>query len=156
MKNFIALSIICTIAFGCTEQPKTDTVPLATTIIPRAMIGVPSKAMANNMTAYVVDVIRVIDGDTVVVEFNVWPDVRLRKTIRFANIDTWEMRGANKVKGKAAKAFLEALLAKGEVALHTNGSTGKYGRTIGSLYVADNGRVYSVAEELIKNGHQKE
>jgi len=97
----------------------------------------------------------VIDGDTIVVTFKVWPDVTLEKTIRFLDIDTWEMRGPNKSKGIAAKEFLIKMMAGKVVILKTKGKTGKYGRTLGTIHVKDGDAELSAAAELKKNGHEK-
>ena len=104
---------------------------------------------------YKCQVIKIVDGDTIDVRFNVWVDIILEKRIRFENIDTWEVRGEEKEKGLAAKAFLEKVLAQGGVYLRTDGKTGKYGRTIGSMWIIKDGVKTNVADELIKNGHEK-
>jgi len=104
---------------------------------------------------YPIDVVRVIDGDTIVVRFKVWSDITLEKTLRFADIDTWETRGTNKEKGLQAKKALIDLLCSGEPYMTTYGKTGSFGRTIAVVYVVTPQGEVSVAKELKKLGHEK-
>lgn len=105
---------------------------------------------------YLSEVTKVVDGDTVDLKFKVWSDIILEKRIRFENIDTWEVKGQDKNKGIAAKDFLIKLLSRGKVYLRTSGATGKYGRTLGSLYVVVDEKIVDVEKELCGNGHEKQ
>lgn len=112
-------------------------------------------APIQNDGIYACMVTKIVDGDTVDVDFKVWSDVTLSKRIRFLNFDAWESRGEEKEMGNKATLFLTNLLEGYPVFLKSDGSTGKYGRTLGSLYVMKDGELVSVSEEMIKNGHQK-
>lgn len=101
------------------------------------------------------EVTKIVDGDTVYLRFKVWTDITLDKKIRFEDIDTWEVTGEGKEKGLAAKKFLTELLGKGKVYLNTSGKTGKYGRTLGSLYILDGEEIIDVTKELRAHGHEK-
>lgn len=105
---------------------------------------------------YLSEVTKVVDGDTVDLKFKVWSDIILEKRIRFENIDTWEVKGQDKNKGIAAKDFLIKLLSRGKVYLRTSGATGKYGRTLGSLYVVVDEKIIDVEKELRSSGHEKQ
>lgn len=107
---------------------------------------------------YLSEVTKVVDGDTVYLKFKVWIDITLNKKIRFDDIDTWEInRGTKgeKEKGLAAKEFVAKLLKRGSVYLKTEGKTGSFGRTLGSIHVLIDGKMINVSEELRKNGHEK-
>ena len=134
-------------------SPDLDNPPRVKTIKPGTNNEAPIMVGASRY--YPATVVRVIDGDTIIVKFNVWADITLEKSIRFLEVDTWEVRGANKEKGLAAKMFLENTLKEGQVYLFSDGSTGKYGRTLGKMFVIIDGRMVDVNKLLIDNGHQK-
>jgi micrococcal nuclease len=74
------------------------------------------------------DVVRVIDGDTFVVDARVWPGHRVRVSIRLRGIDAPEIRTrclAEKAAGQESRRALEALIGNGPVFLH-NIAGGKY------------------------------
>jgi len=104
---------------------------------------------------YLCKVEKIVDGDTVDVSFKIWNDVTLTKRIRFANFDAWESRGDERDKGKAATLFLIDFLKGNQVYLKTDGSTGKYGRTLGSLLIMKDGVMINVSDKMIEAGHQK-
>ena len=149
MKKLLLLAVL--LFAGCTDKPATY---IALGNPSSEVLGTNSKTILDILYC---DVVRVVDGDTIEVKFYVWSDIILQKTIRFEDIDTWEMRGPNKEKGKAAKAYLEKLLASGQVILHTQRKRGKYGRLLGAVYVkGEDGSVLSVAQELQAKGHAKQ
>ena len=76
------------------------------------------------------DIVRVIDGDTVLMDVYSWPDEAKRTYVRVDGIDTPEMRGkceAEKIKARQAKAYVEAL--SGPVTLF-NVRLGKYAKRV--------------------------
>ena len=90
------------------------------------------------MYYYSVDILRVVDGDTVDVRldlgFNVWHKCR----VRMVGINAPESRTRDKVekaKGLAAKEFLKDILENPEnnIQMQSEGK-GKYGRLLGVLY----------------------
>lgn len=65
------------------------------------------------MYEYKAELVRVIDGDTVVLRVDVGFDIHVQKHFRLLGIDTPELRGGTadeKIHGHAAKAALEGLL----------------------------------------------
>lgn len=127
----------------CDNHPSSDLAPDPTIDI-------------NKPRYYESEVVKIIDGDTVDLKFDIWPGITLEKRIRFDNIDTWEPRGHTKEKGLKAKEFLATLFqTEGTIYLKTTGETGNFGRTLGSLYIITEDKVINVSEELKKNGHQK-
>ena len=87
-------------------------------------------------------VIRVIDGDTVEVMLDRGMKDYSQRTIRLYGINAPESRTRNleeKVRGKAATAFLEELLecSQGEIWVQSHEWQGNFGRLIGTLWVGD-------------------
>lgn len=67
-----------------------------------------------------VHLVRVIDGDTVVVNVEIAPGLLLlAKHVRLARIDAPELRGAQAARGRQAKGALEKLLAERPVLIVT-------------------------------------
>jgi micrococcal nuclease len=95
------------------------------------------------MYEYNVEVIKIVDGDTVDVDIDLGFDVILRnQRIRLAGIDTPESRTRDlteKKFGYLAKEYVEEFLMGEDVILKCDkyDSTGKFGRIIGDLYVDD-------------------
>jgi micrococcal nuclease len=85
-------------------------------------------------------VVRVIDGDTVVLDIDLGFDTWLHnKHIRLLGVDAPEIRGAERAEGLKWKARLEAQLPTGaEVILQsTKDKSDKYGRYLGTLWSQD-------------------
>ena len=110
------------------------------------------------MYEYKARVIRVVDGDTIDCDVDLGFHMTARIRFRLANIDAPEVRGVEKVEGKAATKWLINRLDEldNEVIVQT-GKTGKYGRWIGNFYpIPDNltiGELDSLSDELVKAGH---
>ena len=100
---------------------------------------------------YEVEVLRVVDGDTVDVRidlgFNVWHKCR----VRMVGINAPESRTKDleeKEKGLAAKEWLKERLDGTSVELQSQG-TGKYGRVLGEFYICK----ININQEMIEVGH---
>ena len=114
------------------------------------------------MHEYKVNILRVVDGDTVDVDIDLGFGMWLRKErVRVMGIDTPESRTSDKIEkifGLAAKARLSSLLGT-EAILHTQVSKkgedmkGKFGRILGN-FVSINGE--KCAAVLIREGHAVE
>ncbi len=112
---------------------------------------------------YVAEVVRVIDGDTVVLKvtkeidfgFYVKLSQSYQSSFRLYGLNTPEIYGVTleeKAKGEAAKAELERLLALGPVRAVTY-KADKYGRFLVDLYVKlEDGLELFINTELIING----
>jgi len=116
------------------------------------------------MYEYRVNVIKVVDGDTVDVDIDLGFGVWLRnERVRIMGIDTPESRTSDKVEkkfGLAAKNRLKQLLGKQAVLRTQVGKggedmKGKFGRILGDfeVYDAKNDRHTMVTEILIQEGH---
>ena len=108
------------------------------------------------MYYYKVEILRVVDGDTVDVRmdlgFNVWHKCR----VRLMGINAPESRTRDKeekARGLAAKAFLNNSLemTQSEIYLQSHG-VGKYGRVLGELYINE----VNINQLMVKEGHAKE
>ena len=111
------------------------------------------------MYEYRVNVIKVIDGDTVDIDIDLGFGVWLKdERVRIMGIDTPESRTSDKVDkkfGLAAKARLKSLLGKKAILktqVNKDGEDmkGKFGRILGD-FVAEDGRM--VTEIMIAEGH---
>ena len=111
------------------------------------------------MHEYKVNILKVVDGDTVDVDIDLGFGMWLRnERVRVMGIDTPESRTSDKIEkifGLAAKARLSSLLGT-EAILHTQVSKkgedmkGKFGRVLGN-FVSLNGE--KCAAVLIREGH---
>ena len=119
--------------------------------------------MVTHNTYTVTEVVNVVDGDTVDIEFKIWSNIKLTERLRFDGFDAWELRsyGTNKIsedhkqKGIAAKAALERLLQGKHLFLRTDQKRGKYGRLIGTLEYFDTDEVRDVRAVMTMMGHEK-
>jgi endonuclease YncB( thermonuclease family) len=97
-------------------------------------------------------VVRVVDGDTVVVEAHPWPDQSVRVSVRLRGIDTPELRSkCPPVRAAAlrAKATLAERLSPGDIVELRNISGGKYyGRVVAEMSRDDQ----DMADLLIDDG----
>jgi micrococcal nuclease len=117
------------------------------------------------MYEYRVNVLRVVDGDTVDVDIDLGFGVWLRKErVRIMGIDTPESRTSDsieKVFGIASKNRLKELLGE-EAVLRTQVSKdgedmkGKFGRILGDFMCVVNGETRTVSNVLISEGHAVE
>jgi micrococcal nuclease len=108
------------------------------------------------MFYYKVEVLKIVDGDTIDVRidlgFNVWHKCR----VRLMGINAPESRTTDKeekVRGIAAKAWLKNVLemTKSPIEMQSHG-TGKYGRVLGEIFI--NG--ININELMVKEGHAVE
>lgn len=111
------------------------------------------------MYEYKVNVVKVVDGDTVDVDidlgFGTWI---LNERVRLSGIDAPAARTTDSIEklfGIAAKERLTKLLAESNyIRLHSKGFNGKYGRILGDLEILDDYNLYTtVTEVLIREGH---
>lgn len=85
------------------------------------------------MYEYRATVVRVIDGDTIVVDLDLGFSVTFRTILRLASLDTWEMRGEERERGMLAKLFVVNRLGHGDRITVQTEKTGKYGRYIAEI-----------------------
>ena len=112
---------------------------------------------------YDVNVLKVVDGDTVDVDIDLGFGVTLKdERVRIMGIDTPESRTRDKVEdlfGEAAKARLKELLKHGGKLITTEDKKGedmkgKFGRILGDFYVERwEGKKERVTDILVEEGH---
>ena len=115
------------------------------------------------MYEYRVEVLKVIDGDTVDVDIDLGFGVWLKnERVRLYGIDAWESRTHDKeekAKGLEAKEFCKNFCKEGEPAIlktKTYDATGKYGRILGEIWSAGEFGDKSLNQYLVEKGHAKE
>lgn len=103
---------------------------------------------------------RIVDGDTIDVIIDLGFKITTHQRIRMARINTPETYIVKKdseeyKKGMEAKLFVEKCFAENnnEMLLETEKVTEKYGRYIGTIYLADN--PVALNDELVAKGFAK-
>jgi micrococcal nuclease len=131
----IALAILC---WSSGEAQPVSSIE-AVSLVHRLSLGTAWLAHA--------EVVRIIDGDTVVVNLNLgWHTWRHQESVRLDEIDAPERGHA---KWAQAKSYVESLLPPGTKVLVVSGEMDKYGRTLGRILRLDG---TDVGFELLKRG----
>ena len=115
-------------------------------------------AITCSQKQYPAKVVRVVDGDTVVVQVDLGFDLTYKVKVRLSGIDTPEVFGKDRdpVRGPAATKATKAWVSyqPGAQVLYVDEGTDKYGgRRNGTLLPLDGGP--SLSEALIQGGHEK-
>ena len=108
----------------------------------------------------VLEVIKVIDADTIRVELDLGFHMRYVCTARLYGINAPEVRGPEREKGKAATECLKELIEGAQLWCRTlpnpKKQQGKYGRWLIDLFAdGENGHI-NCNQELIRRGHAKQ
>ena len=95
------------------------------------------------MYEYKITDIRVVDGDTIEATVDLGFKCYIRRYIRLYDVDTWETKGPNKIKGKEAKKHLKELLNRFSLVVFISykDKKGKYGRLLGTLWGQEEGMI---------------
>tara|TARA_Y100000310_G_C20402107_1_gene677915 strand:+ start:73 stop:441 length:369 start_codon:yes stop_codon:yes gene_type:complete len=116
------------------------------------------------MYTYNIELLRVVDGDTIDAKIDLGFDIWVKKRVRFLGVNTPECRTKDleeKAKGLAAKDRVKALLEGCKnIQLQSHG-VGKYGRCLGELFIdivdgQEKLTLESVNKLLIIEGHALE
>ena len=103
---------------------------------------------ATHLYTYKVNqVLRVIDGDTMIVSIDLGFNLALTQTIRIKGIDAPETRTTafkEKARGLAAKAFAETWLQDKPLLIKTT-KNDKYGRMLGDFICVETGATFAEA-----------
>jgi len=100
----------------------------------------------------------VIDGDTIDVLADLGFGVKMECRLRFAGINTPESRTRNveeKVLGLAAKGFLESVIAASDSIEFLSHGTGKYGRSLATLFSVKGSKKTNVNQLMVREGHAR-
>jgi len=101
---------------------------------------------------YEAEIVRVIDGDSVIVTVSVGFDMYIKLGLRLYGIDCPEIRSrdkAHKAHGLLAKNCVEENLKVGEVYRITTNSKGKFGRYLATIKLS--GRRGTINDLLVKS-----
>jgi endonuclease YncB( thermonuclease family) len=102
-----------------------------------------------------VEIIRVIDGDTVEVRAHVWLDQMIMTRVRLRSIDAPELRAGcpeEARKAAAARDALVTLLDSGKIYLTGLGRDKYGGRVLGDLLTAEG---HSISARMLTTGHAR-
>ena len=106
------------------------------------------------MYRYKVNVVKVVDGDTVDVDIDLGFGMSYKKQrVRMVGIDTPESRTRDLVEkkfGKASKKHLKGILEAGDIELVSH-DKGKFGRILGDLFIGSS--TFSVNQQMIDEHH---
>ena len=100
---------------------------------------------------FVAEVLNVVDGDTMDVRIDLRFDTYLVRRIRLADVDTPEIRGKEKVKGKKVKEIVKEKIEGKEVELISLVKSDKFGRCLARIVIDGE----DLAEFLLENGYAK-
>ena len=108
---------------------------------------------------YGCELVRVVDGDTILVDCKLGFDVEIRNMrLRFAGINTPESRTRNleeKALGLAAKARLVEILESADSIEFESHGKGKFGRVLATPYVVNNDKRTDVCQLLVREDHAR-
>jgi len=93
---------------------------------------------------------RVVDGDTLVIAVAVRPDVMLEEKLRLRGLDCPEM---DTPEGKAAKRFVEGLVAQAKSVTITTTKPDKWDRYLSDVFLEMEGGDLFLNNHLLANGH---
>lgn len=107
------------------------------------------------MYTYKAAVIDVIDGDTIIADFDLGFGIWLRnQSIRLAKINAPEMKGETLKAATESKDFLKKLVLNKWVTIRTEKDRKeKYGRWLGTVIVEEDKNLIEINTEMIKAGH---
>lgn len=112
-----------------------------------ALLLLPAFASAGEFYGtYIATIVRVKDGDTVLVDVAIWPQLTVKTSVRLIGVDTPEKRGSRNGKpipacekrmGQKATEFTQRLLKPGTLVTIDQVHLGKYaGRVLGNIKTA--------------------
>ena len=110
-------------------------------------------AAALGQVVPVEQVVRVIDGDTIVVEARPWPSIAVRTSVRLAGLDTPELRGAcedERARARAARVAVEAILAPAQSVALVGPVHGRFAGRVVARVLVDGA---DLTARLLADGH---
>ncbi len=95
------------------------------------------------------------DGDTVTAEIDLGLKTVVKgEKLRLHRINAPEMRGPEKVEGKASRDWLRSRILGKAVIIETfKDKRGKYGRYIAEIWLPENDGYTNINDELVAQGH---
>ncbi|NQZ20234.1 MAG: thermonuclease family protein [Bdellovibrionales bacterium] len=86
------------------------------------------------MYSYFVEIVRVVDGDTIDVIVDLGFNITQKMRLRLKDIDTPEVRGKTRKEGLKSSAFVKDELSQAKLVAIRSYKVGKYGRYIAELF----------------------
>ena len=112
------------------------------------------RQILDNLYWYKAIVIRLIDGDTIIVDVDKgFSDWRKRLSLRFSRIDAPEKRGVTKEEGLAALDFLKTQISEGDAIYIRTQKADSFGRYIAEIFVFEGDNANNLSDTLVKFGH---
>lgn len=112
--------------------------------------------MDDKLYYYRAEIVSVYDGDTCTVDIDLGMGIWVRgEKLRLLRINAPEMRGAEKVAGKASRDFLRELILGKAVFIQTKkDKRGKYGRYLAEIWLEESpGTWMNANDALVEAGH---
>lgn len=108
------------------------------------------------MYTYKAAVVRIVDGDTIIVDIDLGFGVWLREqSVRLAKINAPEIRGATREAGLVAKDFLSKLILNKWVQIRTEKGDDKYGRWLATVLIEEDKNLIDINSKMVADGHAK-
>ena len=94
------------------------------------------------------------DGDTITVEIDLGLKTFVKgEKLRLNRINAPEVRGDEKVAGKASRDWLRERILGKEIIIETfKDKRGKYGRYLGEVWLEEDGQFVNINDELVERG----
>jgi len=120
--------------------------------------GTSGENMEDQLYNYRATIQSVYDGDTVRADIDLGLGTWIKnEQLRFARINAPELRGDEKVAGRAARDFLRDKILNKEVIIETiKDKKGKYGRYIAEIWLQDDdGESLNINDLMVEKGHAR-
>jgi micrococcal nuclease len=106
------------------------------------------------MYTYKAAVVRIVDGDTIIVDIDLGFGVWLREqSVRLAKINAPEIRGATREAGLVAKDFLSKLILNKWVQIRTEKGDDKYGRWLATILIEEDKNLIDINSKMVADGY---
>jgi micrococcal nuclease len=154
IQGLAATAVFCTVGLTVLQTPP----HLLTQSAPQKPITIPSIVGAQNRTItprIPIEVLRVIDGDTVEVRAQIWLDQHITTKVRLRSIDAPELHAKCPAEAKLAEGsrhHLITLVSSGQTYLTDIGRDKYGGRVVGNILTH---QVEDVATRLLAEGHAR-
>lgn len=106
------------------------------------------------MYTYKAAVVRIVDGDTLIVDIDLGFGVWLKgQSVRLAKINAPELRGPTKEAGIAAKDFLTKLILNKWVQIRIEKGKEKYGRWLATVLIEEDKNLIEINKKMVAEGY---
>lgn len=122
-------------------------------VIAALLVGAAGAAAAERYRGpYRAELVRVIDGDTLVMRVRLWPGIEYAGPVRVAGVDTPELRSrlpCERLAGQLARDYVAAQLGRARTLTLQDVALDKFGRALARVLVDGE----NLAAQLIAAGH---